>query len=110
MATAAGMIHGHGFLVMLDSAGSVKTDGATGRDAGAGRLGAKSAPALTVNRVRLPVRERCRPVHAPPTPRCPEKGQAFVAQRCADTSAARTSAAEAGAAGWVQYWSSLVTT
>src|SRR5580693_7198920 len=31
-------------------------------------------------------------------------------QRCADASAARTSATEAGAAGWVQYWSSLVTT
>ena len=32
--------------------------------------------------------------------------QAFVAQRRADASA---SAAEAGAAGWVLYWSSLVT-
>jgi hypothetical protein len=35
--------------------------------------------------------------------------QAFVAQRGVDGSAARTSAAEAGAAGWVLYWSSLVT-
>src|SRR6478672_7737197 len=35
--------------------------------------------------------------------------QAFVAQRRADASAAPTSAAEAGAAGWVLYWSSLVT-
>ena len=36
------------------------------------------------------------------------KVTAFVAQRRADASAARTSAAEAGAAGWVLYWSSLV--
>jgi hypothetical protein len=35
--------------------------------------------------------------------------QAFVAQRRADASAAPTSVAEAGAAGWVLYWSSLVT-
>jgi hypothetical protein len=35
--------------------------------------------------------------------------QAFVTQRRADASAAPTSAAEAGAAGWVLYWSSLVT-
>lgn len=108
MATAAGMIHGHGFLVMLDSAGSVKTDGATGRDAGAGRLGAIGAGAD---------RESGSPASARAMSPCsraadaavPRKGQAFVAQRCADTSAARTSAAEAGAAGWVQYWSSLVT-
>jgi hypothetical protein len=33
----------------------------------------------------------------------------FVTQRRADASAALTSAAEAGAAGWVLYWSSLVT-
>ena len=109
MATAAGMIHGHGFLVMRDSAGSVKTDGATGRDAGAGRLGAIGAGAD---------RESGSPASARAMSPCsraadaavPRKGQAFVAQRCADTSAARTSAAEAGAAGWVQYWSSLVTT
>jgi hypothetical protein len=49
MATAAGIINGRGFLVTLDSAGSVKTDGATGRDAGAGRVGAIGAGADRVS-------------------------------------------------------------
>ena len=35
--------------------------------------------------------------------------EAFMPQRCADASAAPTSAAEAGAAGWVLYWASFVT-
>jgi hypothetical protein len=87
---------------MLDSAGSVKTDSATGRNVGAGRLGAIGAGAD---------RESGSPASARALSPCsraadaavPRSRQAFVAQRCVDASAARTSAAEAGAAGWVQY-------
>ena len=43
------------------------------------------------------------------TRRRSRRRHAFVGQRRADASAARTSAAEAGAAGWLRYRSSLVT-